>query len=72
MGHYPALRVDRIMSGLPPNADLGSAFTAGVTTRGNYRSSAAVTLARLLSCNGARATPVSSRAVTTNGNHEAI
>jgi hypothetical protein len=25
-GHYPALRVDRIMSVLPPNADIGSAF----------------------------------------------
>jgi hypothetical protein len=26
VGHYPALRVNRIMSGLPPNADVGSAF----------------------------------------------
>jgi hypothetical protein len=46
-GPYPALRVDRIMFGLPPNADTSSHFTAGVTTNGNWRSCAALSLARV-------------------------
>ena len=35
------------MFGLPPNADISSHFTAGVTTNGNWRSCAALSLARL-------------------------
>ena len=35
------------MFGLPPNADISSHFTAGVSTNGNWRSCAALSLARL-------------------------